>query len=107
MLMNGLYLTLTNSKQNPTTYTYFNLLTRADFWMLCEQRALAYGYKNDPATATFKPTINSPNGFTFYYGRPTTEPYDADPYEGTLPDGSDSWETMLTDIQVGLNNTVT
>lgn len=70
--MNNLYNTLIDPKRNPTSSAYFLLLSRADFWMLCEQRALAQGFRRDTANPGFIPTINVPNGHTFYYGRPTT-----------------------------------
>lgn len=83
--------------QNPRspTYSIFSRLSRADFWVLCEQRALAWGMKN----AGYVPSLS---GAVFSYGRTTTDPYNTDNYEGTLPDGIDGWQKMLGDIAAGI-----
>ena len=83
--------------QNPRspTYSIFSRLSRADFWVLCEQRALAWGMKN----AGYVPSIS---GAVFSYGRTATDPYNTDNYEGTIPDGIESWQSMLAGIATGI-----
>lgn len=64
-----------NSQSNPSSYKLFNKLSRADFWVLTEERALAWGIKRSGVT----PNVNFHSGH-YSYGRVSTEPFDLDNY---------------------------
>lgn len=95
--LNKAYSFAINSQQNPSSFAVFNKLSRADFWVLVEERALAWGIKRSKVI----PQVNF-SSVHFSYGRVSTEPFDLDNYEGTLPNGADAWQTMLNDIATGL-----
>lgn len=65
--------------------------------MLVEERALAWGIKRSGVI----PKVNFHSGH-YSYGRVSTDPFDLDNYEGTLPGGANAWQTMLNDIAKGL-----
>lgn len=95
--LNKAYSFAINSQQNPSSFAIFNKLSRADFWVLVEERALAWGIKRSGVI----PKVNFNSGH-FSYGRVSTEPFDLDNYEGTIPGGVDAWQTMLKDFATGL-----
>jgi hypothetical protein len=97
-VLNRAYSFAVDPVKNPTTATLFSKLSRGDFYVLSEQRALAWGIKNSNTT----PTFTTPNGFTYCYGRVDSDPFDADSYEGTLPGGGDAWQTALNDVITGI-----
>jgi hypothetical protein len=72
----------------------FSRMKRADFWVLCEQRALAWGIKNSNVT------INV-SGVIYVYGRPYAAKPDKSPNETTLPNAAGNWSDMLINFRDG------
>jgi hypothetical protein len=87
------YKTATSSS-NPN-YLIFRRLTRADFWVLCEERALGWGIKNSGATISY-------SGVTFLVGRSADSESNTGLTEADLPKGAGGWEDMLLTIKKGL-----
>lgn len=78
------------SSSNPN-YLIFKRLSRADFWVLCEERALGWGIKNSGASISY-------NGTTFFAGRIAASDSNTGPIEATLPNGAGGWVDMLATI---------
>lgn len=87
-----------NDNNNPFKTT----LSRPDFWVLCELRALAWGIKNG-GTAQNIPVLG-PNFAVYKYGRTNTTFDPAfDDIEGPFPDGIANWTgTGATTVLGGL-----
>lgn len=43
--MTQAFASVISSKTNPSTYALFIRMSRADFWVLCEERALGWGHQ--------------------------------------------------------------
>jgi hypothetical protein len=67
---------------------YFKRFSRADFWALCESRALAWGIKRGGAIPTI---IGAP----FVAGREAQTVSNTSVNEGPLPNGAGGWADML------------
>lgn len=93
-MVTGVYTTLTNPRN--AYYSYFKRLTRADFWALCESRALGWGIKRSGVTPTY-------NGVPFVAGRPAALLSNNSPTETTLPNGAGGWAAMLGVLKTGLS----
>ena len=88
------------------TPIFRDTLSRADFWVLCERRALAKAIKTGAARSGYFPTL-SPNFPVHNYGRPNiTGPSTEDDNEGPFPEGLDNWPKVLSVFQEGTKNMI-
>jgi hypothetical protein len=85
----------TATRSSNANYQIFRRLSRADFWVLCEERALAWGIKNSGASISY-------NGTTFFAGRSSASASNTGPIEANLPNAAGAWADMLTTMQKGI-----
>lgn len=81
-----------SQKSGAATATLFMKLSRADFFVLVETRALGWGMKNGNSLPSF---TNKP---VFLYGRTSASNHNSDTYEGPsgFPDGINNWDTVIS-----------
>lgn len=82
------------SSSNPN-YQIFRKLSRSDFWVLCEERALGWSIKNSGASISY-------NGTTFFAGRSAASTSNTGPIEASLPNAAGGWADMLTTMKKGI-----
>jgi hypothetical protein len=88
------------SNTNSISYMAFNRMgSRADFWVLCEERALAWGVQRGGGTIVYSP--NLPH---YSAGRVSVTSPTAGLIETSLPNAAGTWASMLNTFKTGNPN---